>query len=88
MQFQGNELKLLPLHLPRRWMAKVESLARLTCSRANMAISPLHLQMQLKKLKNFSLVLRISVLGILIRQLAGKIVEKELKNTEGGKKRK
>jgi len=44
--------------------------------------------MQLKKLKNFSLVLRISVLGILIRQLAGKIVEKELKNTEGGKKRK
>jgi len=44
--------------------------------------------MQLKKLKNFSLVLRISVLGILIRQLAGKIVEKELKNTEGGKKKK
>jgi len=42
--------------------------------------------MQLKKLKNFSLVLRISVLGILIRQLAGKIVEKELKNTEGEKK--
>jgi len=40
MQFQGNELKLLPLHLPRRWMAKVESLARLTCSRANMASPP------------------------------------------------